>query len=168
MAAPDTLLIPYEDFEHGRFTHVGRFGTGNQFMGYVTYASPKYCHIEETSPDCRVIWHEHINCFAVLHRFDSNGRHLGTDIEGVAGTQETGADDWAKLEQMIAALGEIEFGDIRVSPFSVTVQKIVHGLIYECVDAEDSEDRTATDECVMLQPNDIMFHPPWDSGEYST
>lgn len=21
---------------------------------------------------------------------------------------------------------------------------------------------------VMLEPSDIMFHPPWDSGEYST
>jgi hypothetical protein len=42
------------------------------------------------------------------------------------------------------------------------------GLVYECVDAEDPDDPTATNEYVMLEPNDIMFHPPWDSGEYST
>jgi hypothetical protein len=69
---------------------------------------------------------------------------------------------------MIVALGEYEFGDIRVKPFQVELGKVVHGLIYECVDSEDPEDPGATYEYVMLEPNDIMFHPPWDSGEYST
>jgi hypothetical protein len=65
-------------------------------------------------------------------------------------------------------LGQVKLGDIRVSPFRVEIDKIVHGLIYECVDAEDLEDPSATEGYVMLEPNDIMFHPPWDSGEYST
>jgi formate hydrogenlyase regulatory protein HycA len=162
------LLIPYEDFEGGRFTHVGRYGAGEQFMGYVTYAYPKFYHTEETTPDGQDFWRQHINCFAVLHRFDAVGRHLGTDVEAVEGTPDSGQRDWAKLEQMIAGLAPVEFCDIRVKPFRVEVGKIVHGLIYECVDAEDPDDPNATVEYVMLEPNDIMFHPPWDSGEYST
>jgi formate hydrogenlyase regulatory protein HycA len=168
MAAPDTLLIQYEDFKGGRFTHIGRYGPGNQFMAYLTYADPKFYHTEEVTPDGQIIWREHTNCFAVLHRFDSAGRHLGTDVERAEGTRGSEERDWAKLEEMIAGLGAVQFCDIRVKPFRVEVGKVVHGLIYECVDAEDPDDPTATDEYVMLEPNDIMFHPPWDSGEYST
>ena len=42
---------------------------------------------------------------------------------------------------------------------------MVHGLIYERERCDEDDD---DHEWVMLEPNDIMFHPPWDSGEYST
>jgi hypothetical protein len=165
VAEPDSLLIPYEDFEYGRFTHVGQYKGGNQFMGYVTFAAPKFCHTEEIAPDGQLVFREHTKCFAVLHRFDARGRHLGTDIERVGSTRDSGQRDWARLEEMVAGLGEVEFCDIRVKPFRVEVGKVVHGLIYNCERwEEDGEDH----EWVMLEPNDIMFHPPWDSGEYST
>lgn len=168
MAAPQKLLIPYEKCEYARFTHVGQYGGGNQFMGYVTYASnyvPKTYHTEETSAGGKIVWREHSNCFAVLHRFDSLGCHLGTDVEHVEGTNGSEDRGWAKLEEMLARLGEVEFCDIRVKPFRVEVGKVVHGLIYECKHGKgDDEER----EWVMLEPNDIMFHPPWESGEYST
>jgi hypothetical protein len=164
LAAPQTLLIPFEDFEYGRFTHVGRFGDGNQFMAYVTFASPKFYHTEVETSDGQVIWQQHVNCFAVLHRFDPAGKHLGTAVERVT---PDGSDE-AKLQAMIAALGPVKLSDIRVCPFEVQIGKVLHGLIYECEDAEDLEDPDATLEYVMLYPNDIMFHPPWDSGEYST
>jgi hypothetical protein len=165
MAAPDTLLIQYEDFEGGRFTHVGRYGPGNQFMGYVTFAAPKFYHTEEVAPDGQIIWRQHMNCFAVLHRFDAAGQHLGTDVERVEGVQESGKADWSTLESMIAALGEVKLCDIQVKLFRVEVGKVVHGLIYECERWEEDEEEH---DWVMLEPNDIMFHPPWDSGEYST
>jgi hypothetical protein len=165
VAAPDTLLIPYENFEYGRFRHIGRDGAGNQFMGYVTYAYPKYYHTEEVGPDGQIIWREHTNCFAVLHRFSPAGQHLGTDVERVKGVRGSEEEDWGKLEEMIQGLGGVEFCDIRVKPFRAEVGKVVHGLIYEC---ERHEEDGAELEWVMLEPNDIMFHPPWDSGEYST
>lgn len=168
MAEPDTLLIPYEDFEFGRFTHVGRYGDGNQFMGYVTYAFPKSYHTEEVTPDGQLLFREHTNCFAVLHRFDPAGRHVRTDVERVEGNRDSDQRDWAKLDEMIAGLGQVEFCDIRVKPFRVEFGKVVHGLVYECWDAEDPNDPGATCEYVMLEPNDIIFHPPWDSGKYST
>jgi hypothetical protein len=164
MAKPETLLIQYRDFDD-RFSHVGKYGAGNQFLGYVTYASPKFYHTEEITPDGQIIWHRHTNCFAVLHRFDAAGKHLGSDIERVEGTEGSGFRDWDKLDEMIAGLGEVELCDIQVKPFRVEVGKVVHGLIYECEQwEEDGEEH----EWVMLEPNDIMFHPPWDSGEYST
>ena len=52
----------------------------------------------------------------------------------------------AKLEEMIAGLGPVEFCDIRVKPFRVEVADVVHGLIYECLNADDPEDPGATVE----------------------
>jgi hypothetical protein len=168
VAAPDTLLIQYEDYDFGRFNRVGRYGDGNQFMGCLTYASkyvPKFYHTEETTPDGQIIWREHTNCFAVLHRFDATGQHIGTDVERVEGTWESDERDWAKLDTMIARLSEVKLCDIRIKPFQVEVGKVIYGLIYE---PERWEDGCRVDEYIMLEPNDIMFHPPWDSGEYST
>jgi hypothetical protein len=42
---------------------------------------------------------------------------------------------------------------------------VVHGLIYE---PERWDEGYQVGDHVMLEPNDIMFHSPWDSGEYST
>jgi hypothetical protein len=165
MAAPTTLLIPYENFEYERFSHVGRYETDNQFMGYITYAAPKFYHTETVTLDGQIVWRKHAICFAVLHRFDRFGHHLGTDVERVEGTDDSWERDWAKLKEMLHGLGQVEFCDIRVEPFRVEIGKVVHGLIYECERwEEDGEEH----EWVMLEPNDIMFHPPWDSGEYST
>lgn len=164
MASPDTLLIPYEDYDAGRFTHVGRYAGTNQFMGFVTYASPKFYDTEEVTAEGQIIWREHTNCFAVLHEFDSAGHHLGTKLQRVEGTQDSIERDWNKFEEMIASLGKVAYCDIKVKPFQAQIGKVLHGLIYECERGEDGKDI----EWVMLQPNDIMFHPPWDSGDYST
>lgn len=53
-------------------------------------------------------------------------------------------------------------GDINVGLFSVKDDGVTYGLIYEEDDGEEDC------EYVMLEPNDIMFHQPWDSGEYPT
>jgi hypothetical protein len=134
----------------------------------VTYANPKVYHTEEISSDGQVVFREHVNCFAVLHRFHADGGHLGTDVKRVEVTSDSDEQDWSRLEAMIAELDKPEYHGIRVKPFRVEIDKVVHGLIYECADAEDADDPTAMEEYVMLEPNDIMFHPPWDSGEYST
>jgi hypothetical protein len=53
-------------------------------------------------------------------------------------------------------------GDINVKLFSVKVDEVTYGLIYE----EADEEKYC--EYVMLEPNDIIFQEPWDSGNYST
>ena len=67
-------------------------------MGFVTYATPKRYCTEETTADGQIVWREHINCFAVLHRFDAAGKHIGTDVERLRWnwTQQK-LDDWANV-----------------------------------------------------------------------
>ncbi len=64
--------------------------------------------------------------------------------------------------------GGYEPGDIAVKPFRFEQDGYRFGLIYERDSYDDPANPDAGYECVMLWPNDIMFHPPWDSGEYST
>jgi formate hydrogenlyase regulatory protein HycA len=67
---------------------------------------------------------------------------------------------------MLKALGieDIELRDVYVRPFRVEIDGILYELVYERHVSEDGREW----EEMMLWPNDIMFHPPWDSGEYST
>ncbi|MCE9545540.1 MAG: hypothetical protein K8T25_08490 [Planctomycetia bacterium] len=166
MPKPDKIRIPLDE---GRFENIGRLPDGTQFMLFVTGAFPtglKYHSGDD--------WQLKKKWLAVRHRFDGDGNHLDTesrlgafDIEGrdVAGDKAFG-----HLEQMYAELctaGPLEFCDIRVRLFSVEVDGVTHGLFYEQSEEELDPDEVRG-EWVMLEPRDIMFHPPWDSGEYST
>jgi hypothetical protein len=133
-------------------------------MAYVTGAFPGGIKYPARHEQSQKRW------LAVLHRFDADGNHLGSESrlggyerDGQAGAQEQA---WTELESMFAALcahGEPAFGDIRARLFSVELDSVVHGLFYELAGDEEGDE-----ECVMLEPPDVMFHPPWDSGEYST
>ena len=67
MAIPDRIPIARE--EGYRTDAIGRFG-GGQFLGFVTFTLPM------PPPDD---WPRHCRCWAVLHRFDDDGNHLGTE-----------------------------------------------------------------------------------------
>jgi formate hydrogenlyase regulatory protein HycA len=173
MTAPEKLLVPYEDYESGRFTHVGRYGPGNQFMAFITGAFPRDWWSGRHPPEyLRSHWAEHKRWYAVLHRFDSDGNHSDTEVRpgGTTAGGEREAIERAhrELEALLSSLGEIHYCDIWVRPFEVEVDGYFFGLVYTCEDADDPDDPDGVIEYVMLEPNDIMFHPPWDSGEYST
>jgi hypothetical protein len=162
MAAPDRLRIPLD--EH-RFECVGHLADGRQFMAFVTGAFPGGVKYPGPGSD----WRTKKRWLAVLHLFDAAGNHLssearlgGLDIEG---RQVAGDKAWTHLDNMLGQLSAVglELGDIYVKPFSVEIDGVIHGLFYEHRVEEDYEG-----EWVMLEPRDIMFHPPWDSGEYST
>ena len=166
MAKPDKLRIPLD--EH-RFENVGRLPDGTQFMAYVTGAFPtgmKYYLGDD--------WQTKKKWLAVIHRFDAEGNHIGTEARlgafDIEGRQAAGDKAFAHLQELYAELtanGEPEFCDIWVRPFSVEIDGVTYGLFYE----QSEEEPEAGEECgewVMLEPRDIMFHPPWDSGEYST
>ncbi|MCE9554123.1 MAG: hypothetical protein K8T91_12210 [Planctomycetes bacterium] len=172
MAAPDLLLITWESDQLDRFHLIGRYSDGNQYMAFVTGAFPADWWSGSRPADyLRLFWAEHKRWYAVLHRFDAAGKHLGTEVRsgGTTADGESQAIERAaeELEGLLAMLGPREPCDIAIRPFEVEVDGYMFGLIYECVDAE-GPDSSATHEYVMLQPNDVMFHPPWDSGEYST
>jgi hypothetical protein len=97
----------------------------------------------------------------------SESRLGGFDIEGrdVAGDRAFG-----HLQDMLVELADgrrPELCDIWVRLFSVEIDGVTHGLFYEQSE-EEPEPGEERSECVMLEPWDIMFHPPWDSSEYST
>jgi hypothetical protein len=70
VAEPDKLLIPYADYEHSRFHHVGRYGPGNLFMASVTGAFPGDWWSGRYPPESlNSRWAEHKCWYAVLHRY---------------------------------------------------------------------------------------------------
>jgi formate hydrogenlyase regulatory protein HycA len=120
----------------------------------------------------RTQWAEHKRSYAVLHRFDASGNHLGTDAWS-GGTTADGEEEACgracrKLAELLGSLGECQPGDICVKPFRFEQDGYLFGLLYKRHSHDDPDKPDAGYECVMLWPNDVMFHRPWDSGEYST
>lgn len=168
MAPPDKLRI---ELDEGRFKNIGKLSDGTQFMAYVTGAMPdgmKYPSHEQA--------YHYKRWLAVIHRFDAEGNHIGSEVR-LGGYDREGRDisgdkAWEQLEEMYADLtvnGEPEFCDIWVKPFSVTIDGVSHGLFYRQYEPDDDDEEDDYEgEWVMLEPNDVMFHPPWDSGDFST
>jgi hypothetical protein len=161
---PGKIRVPHDDH---RFEYVGRLADGRQFMAFVTGAFPDGIKLNWDTDE----WRKVKSWSAVLHLFDAEGNHLnsearlgGYDIEG---RDVAGKKAWSELDKMLAQLGsgKLELCDIWVRQFSTAIDGVSHGLRYEAF--KGAEDGPVV-ECVMLQPRDIMFHPPWDSGEYST
>jgi hypothetical protein len=169
LARPDVLRIAYEDDDDSRFNGVGRLPDGTQFMAFVTGAFPtgmKYYLGDD--------WQTKKKWLAVIHRFDPDGHHIGSesqlgglDIEGRDVACDKALDHLTAMFHELCAGGRPEFCDVWVKPFSVEIDNVTHGLFYEQSE-EEPEEGEERSEWVMLEPQDIMFHPPWDSSEYST
>jgi len=170
MPPPDKLRIPYEDYEGARFDCIGRLSDGTQFMAFVTGTftlRPTEGVKSPAESERRKQW------IAVIHRFDAEGNHLrtetrpgGADREGRAIAGARAHEQLLPLLAELAAGGQPELGDIWVRPFAVEIDGVPHGLYYE--ESEDSEPGEPPLEWIMLEPWDIMFHPPWERGQYST
>jgi formate hydrogenlyase regulatory protein HycA len=163
-SGPPTRLSIRRD--EGRFVNVGRLADGTQFLAYVCGAFPDGCRFSEDDWRTKKRWQ------AVVHRFDAGGHHTHTEVRlgGVEADGDAGARAFRHLNAMyddLAAGGEPEFGDIWVELFSREVDGITYGLFYEQSE-EEPDEYEGRGEWVMLEPWDIMFHPPWDSGYYST
>ncbi|MFF2897351.1 hypothetical protein [Streptomyces sp. NPDC057966] len=173
MAVPEIIPIAHEpDY---RTDTIGRYADG-QFLASITYAFPQGYAIGDD-------WEEHKRLYAVLHRFDHEGRYVDSDIE-YAGTyaeqqQHPGGDGsvMARAEARMAALLDglpgREYGDIAIRPFRLTVDGVLFGLVVEHHEGEDGDgdgDREggeSADDWAELHPDQLGFHAPWD-GEYDT
>jgi hypothetical protein len=169
MAKPEKLRIAFEDFDGARFDRVGRLPDGTQFMAFVTGAFPtgeKYCLGDD--------WRRKKKWLAVVHRFDADGNHIGTvsrlggyDIEGWGVYSDKAFSRLRELLVELAVSGPPQLCDIWIRPFAIEIDGVTHGLFYE-LSEEEPEPSEERGEWVMLEPWDIMFHPPWDSSEYSS
>ncbi|MFJ4090723.1 hypothetical protein ACIPYS_04000 [Kitasatospora sp. NPDC089913] len=150
MSVPEVVPILHEPGY--RTDTIGRC-RGGQFFASVCYASPE----GSSGPDGGA-W------YAVLHRFDESGRHLGSRIETVPEESGSAAPKAVEdvLREWLDALPEREFADIAVAPFTVLVDGCRFGLVVE----RHHEDATE-DDWAEFYPDRLGFHAPWD-GEYDT
>jgi formate hydrogenlyase regulatory protein HycA len=146
---PDKIPVGHDDY-HMR--NIGHAADGRQFMGFVVATLPR----RKLDDD----WPRHKRWYAVLHIFDDDGTHLGTE-HWFAGTTADGEDvvcakAKSKLKKMMTQLGYVTFDDIAVRCFSVDIEGHRFGMI---ADQEFG--------IVNLEPNEFAFYPPWN-GEYDT
>lgn len=147
MPIPEIIPIAWMEDLHTEF--IGHCADGTQF-----FLNEVFVFREPKSKNWQDSRHEYL----VLYLFDSDGNYLKHE-SWYAGTTATLDEEIleAKRDEMLAELGEINFCNIAVRPFSVQIDGITFGLI------DDKEK-----EMVTLQPSSqISFMAPWD-GEYYT
>ncbi len=154
---PDRVPIAREEGSHT--DTIGTYGDGHQFLAFVVATLP-----ESSSDD----WESQKRWYAVLHRFDAEGRHTGTDAE-FFGTTADGEprvveQARARLQEWLDALDRRRYEDVAVELFSVEIDGREFGL-FDATHEDEEED--AVHVLAELRPNELAFYPPWD-GEYDT
>jgi hypothetical protein len=148
---PERIKIRREEGYHTH--HIGRIQDGTQFMAFVVGIDPAQAI---PAGKGRPRW------YAVLHRFDSDGKHLGTEANFLGAksfaTELDHADD--TLMRMIHNLGRVVYRDITIEPFSKKIDGYTFGLKDASVPREGYQR-------LDLLPNNLAFFPPWD-GTYET
>ena len=118
-------------------------------------------------PDPKPVdWYGEKRWYAILHKFDGWGLHIGTDhwfagVDRPFGDAADLAD--AKLDEMVAALSDVIYGDIEIRLFQVEIDGGIFGLI----DISNPEAGPEFAEQVAMEPGNLLFRPPWD-GSYSS
>ena len=160
--------IPIARIEEYRTHYVGSKASGGGFMAFVT-ANVGPLNFAVLSGDG---WQNRKKIFSVIHHFDSNGKHVNSDIE-THGTVADGPDvddaAWATLERKLGEMGDVTYSDIAIEGFRVEHDDCTFGLLTteECGMFDEKEDHESMRYRVHLLPNDLLFYPPW-TGEYDT
>jgi hypothetical protein len=156
VALPD--VIPIRRIADYRTDRVGRH-PGGQFFACVTGAYRQGASIGQE-------WQQHQRWYAVLHRFDREGGHVGSDI-WFAGVAADGLQVRERADEVLAgwlaAIGQVSYEDIAIKPFQVLFDG-VFGLVDE---SDDDPDEGHGGDWAELYPNRLGFHEPWD-GDYDT
>jgi hypothetical protein len=144
---PVKVRIPCEP-DYGRFPFCGRLDDDSLFMAFVT---------GECADGEERRW------VAVLHLFDADGNHLGSEARigghDCIGIDVAGERADAELARLVAPIlpRVKQVGDVFIRPFGVVLNEVLHGLIYD-----DGY------EAAIFHPRDVWFYFPWDTGEYDT
>ncbi|HEY0700009.1 MAG TPA: hypothetical protein VGD43_19630 [Micromonospora sp.] len=156
MPIPLTIPVMYEPGYHT--STIGRYADG-QFIASVT-AGYREGALPADDDDG---WQRAKRWYAYLHRFDHDGRHLGSEAR-FAGTTADGEEqvlDRAErmLAELLDGLPDRRYGDVAVRLFRVEIDGILFGLVDETEEYGDDH--------VELYPDELGFNPPWE-GEYDT
>ena len=161
MTIPDIIPIAHEPWS--RTAMIGRYERG-QFFGSLSGAYPR-SYNRRTMRDQ---WPDYNRFYAVLHRFDHDGTHTGSDIwcEGTVTeirARQSSADlAEAKLNEWLIDLPGLAYGPIAVRPFQLVVDDVVFGLIPH-VYHDDGQGWSR----VEMVPDGLSFTAPWN-GLYDT
>jgi formate hydrogenlyase regulatory protein HycA len=162
MAVPE--IVPIIHGPGYRTAAIGRYAQG-QFLASATYAFPSGFSRGEG-------WEDQKRLYAVLHRFDPQGRHLPSDIRcsGTWAEQQRhpqGNDSVrvrakARLAELLHGLPGPEYGHIAICPFQPSVDGVLFGLV-----AERRAEGGGEDDWAEPYPDRLGFFAPWD-GTYDT
>lgn len=158
---PNLIPVKRYDIDHSGTQYIGKYGKGNQFWGQVVASFRKtVVPMDAAHADD---WRSRKSWYAILHKFDSRGNHLGTDhkFTGTTADGEDAACDLAEMhmKNFIGALGPVKFGNIAIRLFKVEIDGSVFGML-------DTSSEEWGDTATM-EPGDLVFYPPWN-GEYDT
>jgi formate hydrogenlyase regulatory protein HycA len=163
------LRIPISREEEYYTHHIGATVSGGYFMAFVTANIGPLNYAILTADD----WMRRKKWFSVIHHFDTDGKHLKSEIE-THGTTADGEEAvvttaWNVLNQKLAALGDVTYCDIAVQRFQVEYDGCTFGLLTaeECGMFDEAEDDEEMRYHIYLLPDDLVFYPPW-TGEYDT
>ena len=148
MAVPH--LIPIAHIPSDRTEFAGTWSRG-QFLGNV---------LGQTDPDAWAAG-DRINSrrwYAYLHEFDHDGYYLESTVESPGVGSEARQAAMLLLNEWIANIPGLTYGDIAIRPFQFEHDAITFGLVIE--------DGHGTD-WAELYPDRLGFHAPWD-GSYDT
>lgn len=160
---PEVIPVKRYDIGHSGTQYIGKYGKGNQFWGQVvaTFRKPDVMP-NDVTPSADE-WQSRKCWYAILHKFDSRGKHLGTEYKftGTTADGESAVCDQAEvhMNNFISALGPVKFGNIAIRLFKIEIDGHVFGMI-------DTSSEEWGDTATM-EPGDLVFYPPWD-GEYDT
>jgi hypothetical protein len=146
--APTSFVIAHDDY-HAEYA--GSLQDGRQFF----LTAPFLAAADGPDSGCE---------FLALYIFDSDGLLQDATIESFGPRAHLDEERRrARRDELLAALGDFEFGDIAIAPFSVSRFGTNFGFVPHPPDEE------IEDWFITIEPGDYMcFYPPWDSGEYDT
>jgi hypothetical protein len=102
--------------------------------------------------------------FIALYVFDKAGQLRSATIDDL-GPRET-TDEAARLARrdvLLASLGPVDYGRIRVAPYRIEMFGVEFGFIPQ------PPEEPGEDWSVIVMPGDVMcFSPPWSRGWYET
>jgi len=140
--APKLITIDHDDY-HAE--HVGKTKDGRQFFLTTPFVPRK-------------------REFIALFLFDKKGAFESAIIDDLGTRSKLDHDKReARRDELLASLGKVKYGRIKIAPFTIKRHGVKFGLIPR------APDNPADDWCVTLEPGDYMcFWPPWTSGIYDT
>lgn len=149
MAKRAPKLVALEHDDHSA-EYVGRTADGRQFF--------------LTTPFVPATGGDSGREFVALYLFEAGGGLLEAKIEDMG--PRDGVDEAPRLavrDELVASLGEVTYGRVRIALFRVERFGVEFGFIARPPEEPDE------DWCVTVEPGDYMcFWPPWTSGDYDT